>query len=74
VTTQNVAAQDPTTATVTAPVRTIAGQIDAALQLLDQSPLAFDEIMFADLLADYAMQLDIQLWNGSGAPGSCSAS
>jgi len=66
---QNVAAQDPTTATVTAPVRTIAGQIDAALQLLDQSPLAFDEIMFEDLLADYAMQLDIQLWNGSGAAG-----
>jgi HK97 family phage major capsid protein len=66
---QNVTAQDPTTATVTAPVRTIAGQIDAALQLLDQSPLAFDEIMFQDLLADYALQLDLQLWSGTGAGG-----
>jgi len=66
---QNVAAQDPTTATVSAPVRTIAGQIDSSMQLLDQSPIAFDEIMFADLLADYALQLDTQLWNGSGAAG-----
>lgn len=66
---QNVTAQDPTTATVTANVRTIAGQIDAAMQLLDQSPIAFDEIMFQDLLADYALQLDTQLWSGTGASG-----
>jgi hypothetical protein len=56
-----VTAQDLVTATVTAPVRTIAGQVDAAMQLLDQSPIAFDEIVFEDLIADYAMQLDIQL-------------
>jgi HK97 family phage major capsid protein len=64
-----VSSQDMVTATVTAPVRTIAGQEDAALQLLDQSPIAFDQVIFGDLLADYNMQVDAQTISGSGAAG-----
>lgn len=64
-----VTSQDMTDTFVTAPVRTIAGQQDVALQLLDQSPVSFDEIVFADLIADYNQRLDIQGINGSGAAG-----
>lgn len=61
--------RDMTDSFVSAPVRTIAGQQDAALQLLDQSPLAFDEIIFEDLTADYNLQLSGQLYVGSGTAG-----
>lgn len=54
---------------VTAPVRTIAGQQDVAVQLLDQSPVNFDEIIFRDLVADYATKVDLQVIGGSGASG-----
>ncbi|MFJ8437669.1 phage major capsid protein [Kitasatospora griseola] len=64
-----VTSQDLTDTFVTAPVRTIAGQQDIALQLLDQSPASFDEVTFADLIADYNQTLDTQCWNGSGAAG-----
>jgi len=64
-----VASTDLADATVTAPVRTIAGQQDVAMQLLDQSPIAFDEIVFADLIADYYYRCEDQGWNGSGASG-----
>lgn len=64
-----VSSTDMTTAVVTAPVRTIAGQQDIALQLLDQSPIAFDEVVFQDLMADCDAQVDLQCLNGSGASG-----
>jgi HK97 family phage major capsid protein len=64
-----VTSTDMTDTFVNAPVRTLAGQQDVALQLLDQSPIAFDEIVFADLMADYNAKLDIQVINGSGAAG-----
>jgi HK97 family phage major capsid protein len=64
-----VTSTDMTDTFVTAPVRTIAGQQDIAIQLLDQSPVAFDEIVFADLIADYNQKLDTQCWNGSGTSG-----
>lgn len=51
---------------VNARVMTIAGQQDAALQLLDQSPLNYDEIIIMDLTADYNMQLSAQLMLGAG--------
>jgi HK97 family phage major capsid protein len=53
---------------VNARIATIAGQQDAAMQLLDQSPAAFDTIIFQDLAADYAMQLNGQLLLGNGFP------
>lgn len=63
---QQVTNQDMTDTFVNAPVRTIAGMQDVGMQLLDQSPVNFDEIVFADLIADLNMQLDIQCINGSG--------
>jgi HK97 family phage major capsid protein len=65
-----VQSTDLTDALVTAPVRTIAGQQDVALQLLDQSPIAFDEVVFGDLIADYYFRCEDQGWNGSGAAGT----
>jgi len=50
-------------------VQTIAGQQDAALQLLDQSPLAYDELIFGDLAADYNSQLSGQCFVGSNSAG-----
>jgi HK97 family phage major capsid protein len=54
---------------VNALVRTVAGQQDAAIQLLDQSPVAFDQIIFKDIMADLAMNLSGQLIVGSGTNG-----
>jgi HK97 family phage major capsid protein len=64
-----VSSTDLTDTFVNAPVRTIAGQQDVAIQLLDQSPVAFDEVVFADLIADYNLKLDVQVVSGSGAAG-----
>lgn len=64
-----VTSVDLTDTFVNAPVRTIAGQQDVAIQLLDQSPAGFDQIVMGDLQADYAVTLDTQCWNGSGASG-----
>ena len=64
-----VPSRDMTDNFVNALVRTVAGQQDAAIQLLDQSPIAFDQIIFPDLMADLAMQLSGQLMIGSGTNG-----
>lgn len=64
-----VQSTDLTDTFLTAPVRTIAGQQDIALQLLDQSPINFDEIVMVDLLADYNQKLDVQGYYGSGVSG-----
>lgn len=45
---------DLTDTSVQAQVQTIAGQQDLAIQLLDQSPIAFDEVVFRDLVASHA--------------------
>lgn len=64
-----VTSTDMTDTFVTAPVRTVAGQQDIAMQLLDQSPIGFDEVVFADLQADYNQRLDIQIIAGTGLNG-----
>jgi HK97 family phage major capsid protein len=64
--------RDMTDNFVNALVRTVAGQQDAAIQLLDQSPVAFDQIIFKDLMADYALNLSGQLIVGSGTNGQLS--
>jgi HK97 family phage major capsid protein len=64
-----VSSTDLTDTSVSAPVRTIAGQQDIAIQLLDQSPISFDEVVMADLLADYNAKLDAQVINGTGSNG-----
>ena len=60
---------DLTDTFINAPVRTISGQQAVAIQLLDQSPIAFDDLVFRDLIADYATQLDKQCLYGSGTNG-----
>ncbi|MFE4701459.1 phage major capsid protein [Streptomyces sp. NPDC056738] len=66
-TTQNTAVQntDATTNSVTANVTTIAGQQVVAQQLLDQSPINMDQILLADLAADYAVKADTFVINNN---------
>jgi HK97 family phage major capsid protein len=67
-----VAGRDMSDNFVNAAVKTIAGQEDVGIQLLDQSPIAFDELIFQDLAADYNSQLSGQCFVGSGANGQIS--
>lgn len=66
---QAVTEQDLTDTSISAPVRTIAGQQDLAVQLLDQSPVSFDQVIFRDLAADHATKTDLQVIAGSGSSG-----
>lgn len=62
---------DMVTSSVAIPVRTIAGQQDLAIQLIDQSPLGggIDGLIYNQLAADYERVLGTQIWFGSGASG-----
>lgn len=55
---------------INAPVRTIAGQQGVAIQLLDQSPIAFDDVIFRDLAADYSSRVDKQVIEADGSGGN----
>lgn len=66
---QSVSETDLTDTSVSAGVKTIAGQQDIAIQALEQSPVNFDQIIFADLIADYATKVDVQVLNGAGSSG-----
>lgn len=66
-----VQSTDLTDNVVTLPVRTIAGQQDFAMQLLEQSPISMDEVFFRDLTADYAQRADLQALTGTGSSGQC---
>jgi len=61
---------DMTTSTVTAPVNTYAGQQVFALQLLEQSPINFDQVVFADLIAAHATAIGSAVIGGSGSSGA----
>jgi HK97 family phage major capsid protein len=65
--TQNTAVQntDATTNSVSAAVTTIAGQQVISQQLLDQSPVNMDDVLLADLAADYAIKLDTFVINNN---------
>jgi HK97 family phage major capsid protein len=58
--TQNTAVSntDATTNSVSAAVATIAGQQVISQQMIDQSPVNMDDVLLADLAADYAVKLD----------------
>ena len=64
-----VTSTDMTDTFVSSPVITIAGQQDCSLQLLEQSPASFDQIVFSDLQADYDQRLDLQVLSGTGSAG-----
>jgi len=52
--------RDLVSATVSAPVRTVSGFQNVSIQLVEQSPIAggLDKLVFGDLMADYALQLN----------------
>lgn len=64
-----VTSVDFQTSVASAPVNTIAGQEDISMQLLEQSPLSLDGIIFDDLSADYDQRLDYQIIAGTGING-----
>ena len=69
----SVQSTDPVTATITAPVITIAGQVDLSRQSFERSADAgtgLEQVLGADLAADYAKQIDVQVLNGSGSSGN----
>ena len=60
---------DLTDTFINAQVRTISGQQGVSIQLIDQSPIAFDDVVFRDLVAAHAAQTDTQVLAGTGANG-----
>jgi HK97 family phage major capsid protein len=58
---------DLTDSYVTSPVVSIAGGQTASRQLIEQSPLAVDEIIFRDLTAAFAAETDRQVLNTTGS-------
>ena len=70
-TADNAAVQETDLAdtSVQANVKTIAGQQKISIQALEQSPLAFDQIIIADLAGDHAVKTDVQVLDGSNASG-----
>jgi len=66
----SVSSTDFTDTSVSAPVRTIAGQEDISIQLLEQSPgQIIDRVVMEDLIADYNRNCDKQSLNGTGSSG-----
>lgn len=57
---------DATTGNVAVPVRTVAGQQDVSRQVFDRSIPGIDQVLLADLAADYATKLDVQTISGDG--------
>jgi HK97 family phage major capsid protein len=60
---------DPTSGDYSITISTIAGQVDLSRQLYDFSSPGMDEIIMADLAADFATKLDIQVISGSAGSG-----
>ena len=62
-----VASQDVQDSAVQANVKTLAGQEDVAIQLIEQSPgQIFDRVVMEDLIADYNRLVDRMVIYGSG--------
>jgi HK97 family phage major capsid protein len=64
-----VAKIDLTDTFINAPVCTIAGEQGVSIQLIDQSPIAFDDVVFRDLVAAHAATTDQEVLAGSGTGG-----
>lgn len=65
----SVSETDPTVTAVTAPLVTVAGQVDIARQALERSDPALDMVIYSDLRAAYDAYLDTQLLSGQGSSG-----
>lgn len=68
--TQNTAVQntDPTVTDLTVPVVTIAGQVDISRQALERG-VGIDTLLYQDLARAHAVNVDVQVLNGSGTAG-----
>ena len=64
-----VGSRDITDSQVTAPVVTLTGKIDIAMQVVEQTPIAFDELMLEAVQAEYNSRLEAQIVNGTGTGG-----
>ena len=64
-----VSSQDIVTSSVTAPVQTYAGTTDFSLQLLEQSPVAFDQVIYTELVRAQAQAIGSAALVGTGANG-----
>jgi len=64
-----VTSQDIVSSTVTAPVQTYAGTTDFSLQLLEQSPIAFDQMIYTELVRAQAQAIGSAALVGTGANG-----
>lgn len=65
-----VTSTDFTDTSVSAGVKTIAGQQDVSIQLLEQSPgQIVDRVIIEDLMADYNLRVDAQVLTGTGSSG-----
>jgi len=61
-----VKSTDATFGTLEAPVRTVSGQQDMSRQVFDRSLPAVEDLILADLAADYATKVDVDVLSGSG--------
>ncbi|MGO9929938.1 MAG: phage major capsid protein [Mycobacterium sp.] len=66
---QQVTEVDLTDTYVSSPIRTIAGQQSISLQLIDQSPIDFSNVILEDLASAHAVNLDSQVLYGTGTSG-----
>lgn len=64
-----VTSQDIVTSSVVAPVQTYAGTTDFSLQLLEQSPVAFDQVIYTELVRAQAQAIGSAALVGTGANG-----
>ncbi len=62
-----VSETDATFGTLAAAVKTIAGMQDVSQQLVDRSVPGVDEVIFADLVKDYNVRLDVAVLTSSAA-------
>jgi HK97 family phage major capsid protein len=66
---QTVSTTDMAWTNLTVPVVTIAGYEDMSRQSLERGSAGMDELIFADLTADYAVRLNLQVLSGTGSSG-----
>lgn len=64
----SVSNTDPDDTLLAAPIATIAGYVDMSRQAIERGALV-EQVVFADLAADYNSKLDAQVINGSGSSG-----
>lgn len=64
-----VATQDEVWSNLTVPVVTVAGHAPVSRQTLERGTPGIDQLVFADLAAQYAKALDAQVISGSGTSG-----